>query len=156
MSGFHQFLAAKPLVAVSDPLRSLASTCRTNRMNDVEAYEYLNARFVEFAEVHQRPVSPVFGRRSGVAEMGSPSFFEICADRWFSITNENSPLDAQWNGLRDPAHMQIFADLSAHPFEVFWKLRCVWFNFESGVDLEQAEERVLEIVRGTVAIDAKA
>jgi len=113
-------------------------------MDRLEAYEYLNARFVEFAEAHQRPVSPVLGRRSGVAEMGSPPYLERCADRVFSISHEDGAIDAQWNGL-DPAHMQIFADLLIHPFELFWRLRSAWFNFE--VKAEQAEKDVLEIVR---------
>ncbi|WP_294121418.1 hypothetical protein [Sphingomonas sp.] len=113
-------------------------------MDDVEAYEYLNARFIEFAEEHRRPVAPMLGRRHSVVEMGSPPYIEVCIDRWFSVTPDHGMLDVQWNGL-EPAHMQVFADLQSHPFDLFWRLRCAWFNFD--VSLEQAEKDVRELAR---------
>jgi hypothetical protein len=118
-------------------------------MNEVEAYEYLNARFIEFADDHRRPITPMLGRRQGVAEMGSPPYMEVCVDRWFSITHDQGSLDVQWNGL-EPPHMQVFADLQSYPFELFWRFRCAWFNFD--VSLDQAEQDVRELARcATVA-----
>ena len=117
-------------------------------MNPLEAYDYLHAEFVDFAEKYRVPVAPQFGRRADVAEMGSPPYFEVCADRWFSITHEQGALDPQWNGHEGPAHMQVFADLEAHPIELLWRLRCAWFSFD--VSAEKAEEDVLKIVKAAI------
>jgi len=112
----------------------------------LEAYDYLHAQFVDLAEQNRIPVAPQFGRRADLAEMGSPPYFEICADRWFSITHEQGTLEAQWNGREKPAHMQVFADLDACPVEFLWRVRLAWFNFD-GRTTEDAEEDVLSIVK---------
>ena len=103
-------------------------------MNDLEAYDYLNSRFIAFADEQQRPIYPVLGRKKGVADgLSGTAYQEVLAGRWFSISHDSrdkGSIDAQWNGL-EPAHMQIFADLPAYDFELFWQLRCAWSTLTS-------------------------
>lgn len=115
-------------------------------MDALKAYDYLHAEFVKLAEERQLPVAPQFGRRANMGEIGSPSYFEDCADRCLSITHQEGTLDPQWNGHEDPAHLQVFADLDDYAVELLWRIRCAWFNFD-GNTTEQAEENVLKIAK---------
>lgn len=115
-------------------------------MNQVEAYQFLNRRFIAMAEEQGVQFAPRLGRERMVRDGFGLPYFEIEGGvtdrRWFSIDVIAQGLDAQADPFQPDSEpsMKIFAsDLEANA-PLLWKLRCAWFNFQ--VDWEQAEADV--------------